>query len=189
MCPWKNTHPTEEVRFVTFNYDTLLEHACRQSLQLDMRSVDSYVAARVGYKVFKPHGSVNWVRTLGDEMGVKADNPEPSIIALGHRVELAPGFHLMADPSQPRLEGHYVFRALALPVNTKLTSSAHPNTSHNCSLTFLSSRSCWLLGGARRSRTSWSSGNSPGMGTCQNGFRRSSLWRGTRRTRTPCTGT
>ena len=117
---WKNTHPTEEVRFVTFNYDTLLEHACRQSLQIEMRSVSSYMSPRVGYKVFKPHGSTNWVRTLSDTMGVEAGNPEHSIIALGHRVELAPGFHLMADPGQLQLEGRYVFPALALPVNTKV---------------------------------------------------------------------
>src|SRR6266566_1353949 len=118
---WKNSHPQEEVRFVTFNYDTLLEHACQQALQIDMRSVSSYVSLRVGYKVFKPHGSVNWVRTLSDNTGVEAGpNAERSIIALGHRLPLAPGFHLMADPSQITLEGRHVFPALALPVNTKL---------------------------------------------------------------------
>ena len=85
-----------------------------------MRSVSSYMSPRVGYKVFKPHGSTNWVRTLSDTMGVEAGNPEHSIIALGHRVELAPGFHLMADPGQLQLEGRYVFPALALPVNTKV---------------------------------------------------------------------
>ena len=118
---WKNIHPTEEVRFVTFNYDTLLEHACQRALQINMSSVSSYVSPRVGYKVFKPHGSVNWVRTLSDNTGVEAaGNVEQSIIALGHRVQLATGFHLMADPSQITLEGRYVFPALALPVNTKV---------------------------------------------------------------------
>lgn len=115
---WKNTHPTEEVRFVTFNYDTLLEHACQRALQIEMRSVSSYVSPRVGYKVFKPHGSVNWVRMLSDNTGV-GGNVEQSIIALGHRVPLAPGFHLQADLSQLTLDGRYVFPALALPVNTK----------------------------------------------------------------------
>ena len=124
---WKNAHATEEVRFVTFNYDTLLEHACQQSLQMDMRSVSSYVLQGVGYKVFKPHGSVNWVRTLSDNTRVEAGpNAERSIIALGPRVPLAPGFHLMADPSQPQLEGRYVFPALALPVNTKVDFECPP---------------------------------------------------------------
>jgi hypothetical protein len=108
------------VRFVTFNYDTLLEHACRSALRIEMRSVGSYVSPRVGYKVFKPHGSVNWVRTVSDASGVEASNVEQSVIALGQRVALAPGFHLIADLGQLQVEGRYVFPALALPVNTKV---------------------------------------------------------------------
>jgi len=122
---WKNTHQTEEVRSVTFNYDTLLEHACLRALQINMTSLSSYVAPRVGYKVFKPHGSVNWVRTLSDNTGV-GGNVEQSIIALGHRAPLAPGFHLQADLGQLTIDGRYVFPAVALPVNTKISFECPP---------------------------------------------------------------
>src|SRR5438132_2512385 len=54
---WRAKHPAEEVRFVTFNYDILLEHACGSALGLEFPSIISY-ASRI-YKVYKPHESVN----------------------------------------------------------------------------------------------------------------------------------
>ena len=115
---WRSNHPSEEVRFVTFNYDTLLEHACEGALRMQIRSVSGYVSGP--YRVYKPHGSVNWVRTLGDAMGVDAKNIEHSIIGLGKSLSLSAGFHLLENPGQPLLEARYVYPALALPVNTKV---------------------------------------------------------------------
>lgn len=115
---WRTTHPSEEVRFVTFNYDTLLEHACRSALQLEIRSMSGYTS-RV-YRIYKPHGSVNWVRTIEPGIAVDPENVEHSIIALGTRVRLGSGFHLSAEQEQTQLDGRYVYPALALPVNTKV---------------------------------------------------------------------
>jgi hypothetical protein len=56
----------EQVCFVTFNYDTLLEEAF---ISYDRRfaSVDDYVS-NINFMVFKLHGSVNWVREIKPEI-------------------------------------------------------------------------------------------------------------------------
>jgi len=116
---WRDSHPGEEVRFVTFNYDTLLEDACRRALRMEIQTISGYVS-RI-YKVYKPHGSVNWVRTLDDSMGVKTSNVEESIIALGTSLSLSSGYHVVTTSDQTHFERHYTYPALALPVNTKLS--------------------------------------------------------------------
>lgn len=117
---WHQRQLAEEVWLVTFNYDTLLEDACLRALRMEIQSVSGYVS-RV-YKVIKPHGSVNWVRTLG-QAPAGADTSaqaEHSIIARGTSVTLDPGIHVVANLNQIVLEGRYVYPAIALPVNTKI---------------------------------------------------------------------
>jgi hypothetical protein len=56
--------PDETVCLVTFNYDTLLEHAT-PVVGLTITDLNSYVVGSSAYKVFKLHGSTNWARTAG----------------------------------------------------------------------------------------------------------------------------
>jgi hypothetical protein len=116
---WRAKHPAEEVRFVTFNYDTLLEHACGTALDLQFPSIVSYVS-RI-YRVYKPHGSVNWVRIV--ENSLTGDHPrgrEHMVIALGDSLRLRPdSYHVDMNIEGTELEGRRVYPAIALPVETK----------------------------------------------------------------------
>ncbi len=117
---WHNHHRGEEVWLVTFNYDTLLEDACSRALAMEIRTVSGYVS-RV-FKVIKPHGSVNWVRTL-QSIATNVDTApqvEHAIIARGSSVTVDPGFHVVSALNQTVLEGRNVYPAIALPVNSKL---------------------------------------------------------------------
>jgi hypothetical protein len=53
----------ERVLLVTFNYDLLLDEACLRVLGLTFPDIESYTAG-TDYKLFKPHGSVDWSRVL-----------------------------------------------------------------------------------------------------------------------------
>ncbi len=53
----------ESVLLVTFNYDKMLEHAFEAARISDCMSLDSYISNE-HYKLFKVHGSVDWVRRL-----------------------------------------------------------------------------------------------------------------------------
>jgi len=116
---WRAKHPSEEVRFVTFNYDTLLEHACETALKLPFPSIISYVS-RI-YRVYKPHGSVNWVRHIENGDIVDHGNPEHSIIGLGDRLKLRDDLYQVWHPEAAAVqeEGRYVYPAIALPVEAK----------------------------------------------------------------------
>src|SRR5882762_1220030 len=116
---WRAKHPSEEVRFVTFNYDTLLEHACDSALKLPFPSIVSYVS-RI-YKVYKPHGSVNWVRIVENGDRVNSANPEHSIIGLGDSLMLGDDHYQVKHPESAPVDddGRYVYPAIALPVETK----------------------------------------------------------------------
>jgi hypothetical protein len=68
VMPWARERD-EEVCFVTFNYDALMQHAVRAVLDIDIRGMDDYVADP-RLKLIHPHGHVNWVE--------KVDNADPS---------------------------------------------------------------------------------------------------------------
>lgn len=54
----------EEVLFVSFNYDTLLEKSIENICKVRFDTIQDYMKSPL--KVFKPHGSCNWVRTIAD---------------------------------------------------------------------------------------------------------------------------
>ncbi len=57
--------PREDVCFVTFNYDTLLERALGlfDLIFEEITDISTYVS-KSPFKLIKPHGSINWVREL-----------------------------------------------------------------------------------------------------------------------------
>lgn len=67
----------EEVVLVTFNYDLLLETALRLQLGIEKNHIDAYPTGV--YKVFKPHGSVDWMRVV---TAIEEHNPQ-QVIATG----------------------------------------------------------------------------------------------------------
>ncbi len=52
----------EPVALITFNYDTLLDQAFTANIGVSLLKMPSYVQNRTGFQLFKPHGSINWVR-------------------------------------------------------------------------------------------------------------------------------
>lgn len=64
----------DDVCFVTFNYDTMLEEAMLRVLRLEVRDMDSY-RSWSGYSLFKLHGSIDWGRV--DE-GISREIGSPS---------------------------------------------------------------------------------------------------------------
>ncbi len=122
---WKSGHSEEEVRLVSFNYDTLLEDACRNALGLEFRSPKEYTNASRAYKVYKPHGSVNWMRIVEHQSGkgqgdIDPSDVEHSIIRLGDGLKVSDEFHLIPDTGSTKLGEKYLCPAIALPVNTKV---------------------------------------------------------------------
>ncbi len=115
---WRKLHPSEEVHFITFDYDTLLERACAAALGLPFPSMVSYMSRIT--RLYKPHGSVNWVRIV-ENPEVDAANPEHSIIQLGDSLRLREDSYHVQDPntSPARLEERHIYPAIALPLETK----------------------------------------------------------------------
>jgi hypothetical protein len=114
------------VNFVTFNYDTILERAASDSLQLAFTSFPSYVD-NPAYKLFKLHGSVDWLRlanhvsadlwSLAEHKTMPSeDRVEPSELTWEDRFAR----RRMEDEDFPRMEhGSALFPAIAVPTLTK----------------------------------------------------------------------
>ena len=53
----------EEVSFVTFNYDTMIEEAMSQVLDMSFKGINTYISHPKN-RLFKLHGSTNWGQIL-----------------------------------------------------------------------------------------------------------------------------
>jgi hypothetical protein len=56
----------ENIALVSFNYDRIVDKAVRDVFRMPLDSVDQYTDGS-GVALFKPHGSVNWIRVVGDD--------------------------------------------------------------------------------------------------------------------------
>jgi hypothetical protein len=117
---WGSAHAGEAVRLVTFNYDTLIEDACQRVLDMPFASIGDYVSRTC--KVFKPHGSVNWVHLVANAGPFNADRSvaEHEIIRLGGNLMLLPEFNVLPSSDGNPFDAAHSYPALALPVNTKV---------------------------------------------------------------------
>jgi hypothetical protein len=113
----------EQVCFVTFNYDTMLEDAMRQVLRFKIISLNSYVS-EPNYALIKLHGSVNW--------GREVDVPEPRRYTLERIIEEAADLpvsdrYSLVDSYPMLIQGEQlVFPALSIPVEKKDQFSCPP---------------------------------------------------------------
>ena len=121
----ERTFPKEPVCLVTFNYDTLLEHALRH-FGLPIASIDDYTKRHAFYRVFKLHGSTSWVREIETRVPIDmrpSSNPEATIY--GQLMEQLAEIHITDryvfsphDAIGISL-GRPVFPAIAIPVQRK----------------------------------------------------------------------
>ncbi len=112
----------EPVAFVTFNYDTMLEAACGDVFGFVPTNIHSYIS-RNDFQVFKPHGSINWVRVVDGCVDISEtanqNQIEHALIGFGKKLALRDGQHLLTSGDSGRLDGHFTYPAIALPVETK----------------------------------------------------------------------
>src|ERR1043166_2152936 len=112
----------EPVAFVTFNYDTMLEAACADVYGFVPTNIHSYIS-RNDFQVFKPHGSINWVRVVSGYTDISEtthkDQIEHALIGYGKKLALRDGQHLLTAGDSGRLDGQFTYPAIALPVETK----------------------------------------------------------------------
>jgi hypothetical protein len=121
----------EQVCFVTFNYDTMLEEAMSQVLRLEVRDMASYV--RDNYSLFKLHGSINWGRVVE---GIVQDRSKPIDDLYQRVIDTAiPGSEFFTNTyslcnlqMQSTLDSHKVlYPALSIPVEKKDEFSCPPD--------------------------------------------------------------
>jgi hypothetical protein len=70
---WRAATNNERVRIVTFNYDTMLEAACHAVFGTTFRVLNDYIA-NDNFRIYKPHGSVNWGRVVQYKLIENTDN-------------------------------------------------------------------------------------------------------------------
>jgi len=116
----------EPICLVTFNYDMLLEDALAD-FGLRIEAMDDYTKKHPFYKLFKLHGSVNWVREVG--VPTKAENPGYVWGVVNDLIERAAEIHdqitqnyiLSQDHPPGVVGGAPMFPAIAIPVEKKST--------------------------------------------------------------------
>lgn len=115
----------EPVRFVSFNYDSMLEEAVRYHIpgldtDLDM---DWYVR-RDDFRIFKPHGSVLWSQPI-EQLVKSGSDWFRGVLALGTEMKpLEEDFYIHNPPGTPyTVEGtnRTSVPAIALPLAAKAT--------------------------------------------------------------------
>lgn len=123
----------EPVRFVTFNYDTMLDRAIDARLGLKMEHIGDYITDD-GVRLYRPHGAANWHREIKNHAALRrADeranrdmnsgglvfiDVSPSsrhLVRRSGQIEL--GEQIMTAKESPW--GSYAWPALAVPIDGK----------------------------------------------------------------------
>lgn len=102
----------EAVALVTFNYDTLLDDACWRSLQWSIIRIHDYLPEQSQYRLFKLHGSVDWLRRIRFPRG--SFGPD-ALIEFAHLIGFQDQYGMKNEVPQdvPSLP------AIAIPTQTK----------------------------------------------------------------------
>ncbi len=117
--------------------------------------------------LFKPHGSVNWVRLLLNDTkipkGQSAEATEMEVTRLAgtEGLQLGAGYTVVPDASSATLQNRTVIPALTIPVLEKRDFEFPPNTSRLCRSGFLMRFGCSSSVGAEANVTSFGYGVRP----------------------------
>jgi hypothetical protein len=116
----------ENVCLVTFNYDTMLEESVGV-LGVNLQQIDDYVA-NDGCRIFKPHGSVHWMRELDTPIPIDtfgSNRVDHMFIERASALEISDRFRIWHGGSSELLRDDHsgkrigLFPAIAIPVTTK----------------------------------------------------------------------
>ena len=108
----------EQVCFVTFNYDTMLEEAMKQVLHFQLDVLPSYVN-QTDYKLVKLHGSVNWGRFIQDGFPTPPIDNQQQIIKVAADLKISDSYTLVDGYPMLFQKEALVFPALAIPIEKK----------------------------------------------------------------------
>lgn len=124
--------PTEPICLVTFNYDLLLDRALEDSFDYKKPQTPAeQFNAHPRFKLFKPHGSVDWGKfvIVPDHRKLRYD----TIIELADTIELSREF-TYAGTTETYPQDRSVFPALAIPFQTKTEDTFEWPDSHRAYL-------------------------------------------------------
>jgi hypothetical protein len=114
----RSNQSNEQVCLVTFNYDSLLEHAL-YSFDFKRREPKDHLGSHPILKLFKLHGSIDWARIVDVPHGTRIQ-PQ-GLIEQADTITLTDEF-VSADATDPRQLSNFgrpIFPAIAIPVQTK----------------------------------------------------------------------
>jgi UDP-2,3-diacylglucosamine pyrophosphatase LpxH len=112
----------EEIVFVTFNYDTMLEKALAKNFHREIEQFDHYLFA-YNFKIIKLHGSINWGLEVDSPLPAHTGTVSKAIIDMArtpHQLIVSKDYRIVKHLPMPLLEdGRALFPALAIPVENK----------------------------------------------------------------------
>jgi hypothetical protein len=107
----------EQVCFVTFNYDTMLEEAVQQVLNFAIHDLNSYVS-RSDYTLIKLHGSIDWGREVDGIESLLGYN-HARVIKEAATLQISTRYRRVPDFPMLKVENKLVFPALTIPIENK----------------------------------------------------------------------
>jgi hypothetical protein len=108
----------EDVCFVTFNYDTMLEQSLIRSQLFRVPKLISDYTAHDSYKIFKLHGSVDWGRLVVAELRSQGQSDYQFFVNNVTKVDIGQHYVLL---NETRPDNFLAFPALAIPLESKTT--------------------------------------------------------------------
>ena len=106
----------EPVCLVTFNYDLLLDHTL-PSFDYKTMPIEDQFNAHPVFKVFKPHGSIDWARVVNLPPDRRMSPRE--LIEKADTITLTDQFVTLPSPEHADNGHQTVFPVIAIPVQTK----------------------------------------------------------------------
>ena len=123
----------EPVLLVTFNYDRMIESALT-SVNLSISEFKHYIQNHA-FKLFKLHGSVNWVREVENQVINISELNDWGVayemINMAPEVKISDRFRIIDTRPKGKVNNVPLFPAIALPVETKLDFEC-PTDHLNC---------------------------------------------------------
>ena len=120
----------DEIRFITFNYDTLIERAMSRCLEnYEFKSIENYYSHDRKYKLIKLHGSCNWKYQIEDQQFWHARKSEMDRLTFGQ----SRNFESLSNEKIIVVDDiinigsddilHYSLPAIGLPITSKDANS------------------------------------------------------------------
>ncbi len=119
LYDWACQHDREVV-FVVFNYDLLLEDACRVAWGMEWWNTPSYLASNERMRVLKPHGSIHWEHKIPHHP-TTYDEAERVVVEDVDPTDVTPTFDIVSGPPWDRMAVSVdpALPAIALPMADK----------------------------------------------------------------------